>query len=118
MAPPLTEAPNSGLFGHGKDGSWSRIANLDSAIANQLVAAAQLGLQPGFLHEQRSIYTQISALISEALEKGCVTKHSNGCSPAPWRTAPGSCSKVSSTARTAQGAKACGASLRMPSALR
>ncbi|WP_248796766.1 dermonecrotic toxin domain-containing protein [Pseudomonas sp. MWU13-2105] len=70
LAPPLAQAPDSGLFGHGQDGSWSRIANLDSATANQLVEAAQLGFQPRFLHEQRSIYTTISALISEALEKG------------------------------------------------
>ncbi|NWD09708.1 dermonecrotic toxin domain-containing protein [Pseudomonas gingeri] len=70
LVPPLTESIDSGLFSRGRDGHWSRMTNLDMATANKLVDAALVDFLPRFLHRHRTIHSQLSALIGQAMDKG------------------------------------------------
>ncbi|NWA00013.1 hypothetical protein [Pseudomonas gingeri] len=70
LVPPLTESIDSGLFSRGRDGHWSRMTNLDMATANKLVDAALVDFLPRFLHRHRTIHSQLSAMIGQAMDKG------------------------------------------------
>ena len=70
LVPPLAQSTDSGLFSRNQAGSWSRIANLDMATANALVDAARVDFLPRFLHQHRTIYSRLSALIGNALDQG------------------------------------------------
>ena len=70
LVPLLAQSTDSGLFSRSQAGSWSRIANLDMATINALVDAALVDFLPRFLHQHRTIYSQLSPLIGNALDQG------------------------------------------------
>jgi len=64
------KAPNIGLFSKDADGNWSRDSNLDIAQLNTLVDKALADFLGRYLRQQRSLYSELSEPLSEAVSSG------------------------------------------------